>query len=267
MSIDNHPGFLDLSDEHMEIFQNYHISNSQIINVKQNQVHHDTSCYVTNLSDCILSFLSHDNNNESKFYLPQQLKNVNRLIIDPHDTIRPIKQLASIKGLPLQARNVTIKNQKLHLDLEKLEYYFINALYLINSTFKNFDFVKKWNPEAITVNTIDFKNFKIFNENVKFLNIIDIKNYVDFSDIKLLKNLSEIRFIQHQITNKEFFVNIIQLLTLNVIYYAEVRKNDIFNGGELFDIIKKYFNKTDRKQYMMDCLLELLDNDYINAGG
>ncbi len=266
MSIDNHPGFLDLSDEHMEIFQNYHISNSQIINVKQNQAQvFDTPCYVTNLSGCILSFLSHDNNNESKFYLPQQLKNVNSLIIDPHDTIRPIKQLASIKGLPLQARNVTIKNQKLHLDLEKLEYYFINALYLINSTFKNFDFVKKWNPEAITVNTIDFKNFKIFNENVKFLNIIDIKNYVDFSHLSSLKNLSEIRFIQHQITNKEFFVNIIQLLTLNVIYYAEVRKNDIFNGGEFG--IMKYMKKTNPIEYMMDCALELIEAGYINAAG
>ncbi len=210
---------------------------------------------------------------ENSYVLPVELPNCETLTI--RKTFLGIQddyQLSSTYGLPKKVfHNVHICDQN-YLDCDDLDYHDLSNVSLEHSNFKSFKFLKKWQPTCLTLMNTNFKSFDNINENVLVLSLGELcsrDSYItDFSKITLLKNLKTLMLYKSlgvDTQKKSMLVNIIEILNLHD--SVEIKIHNEYSSDVGFDIIKKYFDKADRKQYMMDCLLELLDNDYMNAGG
>jgi hypothetical protein len=180
--------------------------------------------------------------------------------------------LGSTVGLPLNVyQKVRIVGQK-YLDLNALDYNGIKEVELLSSVFPNFDFLKKWNPPGVKLANIDFKNFSIFGDGLTHLELSNDGAEIDFSEITDLKNLQHLNIRSNEglvdynpCFHKERYVNVINMF--NISLNIRVCINTNLSSNNVFHIMKKYFAEYDKSEYIMDCLLELLEAGYMYAGG
>lgn len=206
-----------------------------------------------------------------RFYLPIQFPDCNDLCVRENLFDRTL-HLGSTVGLPLNVhQKVRIVGQK-YLDLNELDYHGIKEVELVSSVFPNFDFLKKWNPPGVELANIDFKNFSIFGDGLTHLEISNDGAEIDFSEITDLKNLQHLYIrsnegldVYNPCFHKERYVNVINMF--NISLNVRVLINTNLSSDNVFQIMKKYFREHDKSEYIMDCLLELLEAGYMYAGG
>lgn len=210
--------------------------------------------------------------NDSGFYIPIQLKNCKNLYISKLSSY--FGCLLSTKGLPLKVFElVKISNQS-YLDLNELDYSGVKQLNVIDCNFKNLDFIKKWNVRHLELHNMNFSSIEQLNDDLEILKISSICGPLDFTHISNLQSLVYLNFCNFSSTifseHPEWFINIIDILNIsndiNIISSIDSNSpfDDTYHRGIICYMTMPYDK---RKEYIMDCLVELLDNGFINAGG
>lgn len=77
------------------------------------------------------------------YFIPIQLPNCRKLIISSTHN----KNLGSTKGLPIKVSDILEIIRQEDFDCDDLDYSNIIDISFVETSFKNFNFVKKWNPK------------------------------------------------------------------------------------------------------------------------
>ncbi len=265
------PGFLENYSvaDYRNILQHYSAFTSSVKNSTNDIITrlYDQSilmvsyCNTISGVDCINDFFS-----DEHYFIPIQLPNCKKLIISNSY----YKSLGSTKGLPIKVSDGVEIIRQNDLNCNDLDYCNIINVKLIESNFKNLNFIKKWNPRNIYFRSIDFKDFSIFGDDLEILTLSNDVGNIDFRNITSLTNLKSITF-ENAHTNKHFpeynkkrYINVLQILNLHK-GVKLVDDTPLANvHTDVYAIINKYFTRENRSEYMMDCAMELIERGYTN---
>ena len=269
--MNTHPGFYDFTPQQTnEIIKSCQTRNSFVS--KQKQIILSSLPAPPDFFNDMLRSNYYDKYfTQFKYYLPIQFPDCYELYI--RETIfNGNVYLGSTIGLPSLVYNTLKIVQQKYLDLNDLNYCGIKEVVLISSIFPNLNFLKTWNPQDVSLANINFKNFGIFGDELTNLQISNDCDEIDFSEITDLKNLLDLHISSNKnvrefnpVFNKERYINVINMLNLSS--NVCVSFNTWTSDNNVYNIMKKYFLMNNKQEYIMDCLIELLEAGYIYAAG
>ena len=209
--------------------------------------------------------------NSFGFYIPIQLKKCKTLEVLK---LGHYGSLLSTKGLPLKVFDKFKIKGQMFLDLNELDYSGLERLEIDNCKFKNLDFIKAWNVPWLIFNDLNISSIEQLNDGLENLTITSINGPLDFaniSNLRKLKGLNFSSFSSQLITlHPEWFVNVIEILNItnDISFVASINNVSPFYANEHRSLMSyMLFPVKQRKEYIMDCLINLLDAGFINAGG